>query len=254
MLLSGVALQTAYTDYSILSENFPYEALHKLSMYSLDYYKSLIQHPSFIRFYGESTPIDVLELSKIGSRPARRTGTRSLNDLRAIPWVFSWNQSRFNLTGWFGIGYALERLKEEEPDKYADLRKNSDSWPLLRYTLIQVESSLLNADPDLMKAYADLVTEKSVKEDIMNIILHEYQRSMDGIATMFELDRQTRRISHLDGLQRRRNALDSLHKMQLANLKKWRSVKDQSSPEAEYLVKRLLEITTALAGGLKNTG
>jgi phosphoenolpyruvate carboxylase len=254
MLLSGVTLQTAYSEYPILSENFPYEALEKLSKYSLDYYKSLIQHPSFIRFYGEATPIDVLELSKIGSRPARRTGTRSLNDLRAIPWVFSWNQSRFNLTGWFGIGYALDRLKEEESVKYAELRKNADFWPLLRYILIQVETSLLNADPEFMKAYADLVTEKSVKEDIMTIILQDYQRSMDAIAKMFETERQTRRISHLDGLQRRRNALDYLHKMQLANLKKWRSVKDQTSPEADYLVKRLLEITTALAGGLKNTG
>jgi phosphoenolpyruvate carboxylase len=254
MLLSGVALQTAYFEHSLLTENFPQEALQKLSTYSFDFYKSLIKHPSFIQFYGEATPIDVLELSKIGSRPARRTGTRTLEDLRAIPWVFSWNQSRFNLTGWFGIGYALEKLQKEEPQYYDELRNNADSWPLLRYILIQVETSLLIADPELMQSYADLVTDDRIKEDIMAIVLQEYRRSMDGIDRMFEKERETRRISHLDVLQRRKNALTALHKMQLVNLEKWRDTKDQSSPEADYLVKRLLEITTALSGGLKNTG
>ncbi|MFD2203071.1 phosphoenolpyruvate carboxylase [Shivajiella indica] len=254
MLLSGVALQTAYFEYSLPSESYPVESIQKLSLYSLEYYKSLIKHPSFIQFYGEATPIDVLELSKIGSRPARRTGTRTLEDLRAIPWVFSWNQARFNLTGWFGIGFALEKLQDEEPELYEALRKNADSWPLLRYIFIQVETSLLVADRDIMHAYADLVSDKKIKEGIMPIILEEYQRSLDGIAKMFEKERETRRISHLDSLQRRRNALNALHKMQLSNLKNWRSLKDHASPEADYLVKRLLEITTALASGLKSTG
>jgi phosphoenolpyruvate carboxylase len=254
MLLSGVTLQTAYYEYPLPLENYPIEAIQKLSIYALEYYKSLIKHPSFIQFYGEATPIDVLELSKIGSRPARRTGTRTLEDLRAIPWVFSWNQARFNLTGWFGIGYALEKLQKEEPILYEDLRQNADAWPLLRYIFIQVETSLLVADPEIMKSYSNLVSDKKIKEDIMSIILTEYQRSLDWIAKMFETDRQTRRVSHLDALQRRKNALIALHNIQLTNLQKWRSVKDQSTPEADHLVNRLLEITTALAGGLKSTG
>ena len=76
-------------------------------------YREFLDNPDFIEFFSHATPIDVLEQSKIGSRPARRTGKRSLNDLRSIPWVFSWNQSRYNLTGWFGTGQALKQFENE---------------------------------------------------------------------------------------------------------------------------------------------
>ena len=79
---------------------------------SFEHYKDFIDTPGFIDFYNKATCIDLLEKSKIGSRPARRSGVRTLSDLRAIPWVFSWNLSRFTITGWYGIGEALKKLKE----------------------------------------------------------------------------------------------------------------------------------------------
>jgi len=104
MLLSGTALQAGYRHFDCEQPDYPIAAVEKLSEISQHKYQELIEHPDFIRFYSEVTPIDVLEQSKIGSRPSRRTGKRSLADLRAIPWVFSWKQCRFNITGWYGIG------------------------------------------------------------------------------------------------------------------------------------------------------
>lgn len=254
MLLSGITLQTAYYHYPEKDSNFPEKALEKLANYAFSHYRSLVEHPKFVEFYGEATPIDVLEMSKIGSRPARRTGTRTLADLRAIPWVFSWNQSRFNLTGWFGIGFALEKMKKEDPELYTSLRDLTDVWPLLRYVLIQVETNVMTADEDWMKTYATKVQDSTTKEAILGIILEEYHKSLDEIGQMFEQSRDKRRVSQLDNMRRRKLALDELHKLQLDKLSLWRLEKDTASPQSEALVKKLLEITTALASGLKNTG
>lgn len=254
MLLSGVALQTGYALYPAALPDYPVKALSLLSGYALEHYKKLIKHPSFIAFYGEATPIDVLELSKIGSRPARRTGTRTLSDLRAIPWVFSWSQSRFNLTGWFGMGTALKKLREAHPEEYGQLKAFANTWPLLRYILIQLETNLMNAHPGLMRAYADLVKDESVRKSIYDLILSEHTESLDEVAAMFDRPREKRRVSQLDNLQRREKALLALHRLQIENLEIWRKKKESGSEEADLLVKRLLGITTALASGLKNTG
>ena len=81
---------------------------------SREVYEGLLRAPDFMEFYSQATPIDALEQSSIGSRPSRRTGQRTLADLRAIPWVFSWNQSRFYLPGWYGVGSALAKLREAD--------------------------------------------------------------------------------------------------------------------------------------------
>ncbi|EOZ98781.1 Phosphoenolpyruvate carboxylase [Indibacter alkaliphilus LW1] len=254
MLLSGMLLQTAYTLYPKQPNGYPLEALRSLSDHSLQYYRKLIEHPSFIAFYGQATPIDVLEMSKIGSRPARRTGARSLSDLRAIPWVFSWSQSRFNITGWYGIGHALMYLREENSKVYQQLQDNADSWPLLRYILIQVETNLMNADLSIMKAYSELVSDEKLRLDISANLIEEYHRSLDEIQKMFGRPREVRRTSQIDNMKRRSNALQALHELQIHELKAWRQIKGNNTEDSEKMIKRLLEITTALASGLKNTG
>lgn len=252
MLLSGTALQTGYKLFPGQTASYPVSSLEKLAEYAQEKYQELIKHPSFLEFYGEATPIDVLELSKIGSRPARRSGMRTLSDLRAIPWVFSWNQSRFNITGWFGIGHALEKMRSEEPEKYRNLQEYAEQWPLLRYVLIQVETNLMNAEPSIMDDYAGLVKDEEIRSEITKIIKTEHGESLKQIGALFEKDRMVRRQSLLDNLSRRSGALDALHRLQIENLRQWRT-KEHKEEEAP-LVTRLLEITTALASGLKNTG
>lgn len=250
MLFSGTALQTAYTLFPKKIPDFPTEALQQLSEFAQNHYQKLIRHPDFLEFYGEATPIDVLELSKIGSRPARRTGKRSLEDLRAIPWVFSWSQSRFNLTGWYGIGSSIKTIRESHPDHYEKLQANTQSWPLLRYILIQVETNLLNADQEIMNLYASLVENRDTGVTFTKWIMDEHQLSLEEIGRLLGQERERRRVGLLDSINRRKNALHGLHQLQLKNLKLWRASKEPESP----LVTRLLKITTALASGLKNTG
>ncbi|MFO7721081.1 MAG: phosphoenolpyruvate carboxylase [Gillisia sp.] len=251
MLLSGTALQTGYSSFPQRTTTYPVAALRKLAQFSQEKYQDLIHHPSFLEFYGDATPIDVLELSKIGSRPARRTGTRNLGDLRAIPWVFSWSQSRFNITGWFGIGYALQKLKKEDNESYMQLREFAEKWPLLRYILIQVETNLMNASPAVMSLYAELVKDENVRQEFTDIIKTEHSESLNQIDAMFDMNREERRISLLDNLSRREDALLALHHLQIKNLGLWRGSKNR---DESSLVTLLLEITTALASGLKNTG
>lgn len=253
MLLSGTALQTSHSLFPPAAISYPVAALKQLASYSREKYRELIDHPNFLEFYGDATPIDVLELSKIGSRPARRTGTRTLADLRAIPWVFSWNQSRFNVTGWFGIGHALERLKRENNEMYCQLKDFSEEWPLLRYILIHVETNLMNADPHFMDAYATLVKDGQVRKELTEIIKAEHNEALHQVGSMFKANRVERRQSLLDNLYRRKNSLDALHHLQIKNLNEWRNRKGKEEGDQE-IITRLLEITTALAGGLKNTG
>ncbi|NHE56034.1 phosphoenolpyruvate carboxylase [Cyclobacterium sp. GBPx2] len=250
MLFSGTALQTSYSLFPEKIPDFPMDALEKLSTIAQNHYQELVRHPDFLEFYGQATPIDVLELSKIGSRPSRRSGKRSLDDLRAIPWVFSWSQSRFNLTGWYGIGTAFEQLKRNQSEAYEQLKSNAETWPLLRYILIQVETNLLNADEEIMNQYAGLVANRETGVKFTKSIMEEHKLALQHIGELLGKEREERRAGLLDSIVRRKNALHGLHQLQLKNLKNWRDSKEIDSP----LVTRLLKITTALASGLKNTG
>lgn len=254
MLLSGTALQTAYT-YSIKNRpDYPYDAVKKLAELSLKKYQELIKKPGFIDYYGQATPIDLLERSRIGSRPARRTGQRSLDDLRAIPWVFSWNQSRFNLTAWFGAGYALQTLKNEHPELFSQLKEFSHKWPFLRYTLIHIETNLLNADESLMEQYANLVEDPKLKEDFTSMIMEEYHKAKEELIALMGEESENRRHSLLDNIDKRKNALNILHKLHIEQLKDWRKLSEAEKASKEYLLDRLLMLTTALSAGLKSTG
>jgi len=231
-----------------------YQIMDRLDTYSRKAYRQLLDHPSFIPFYSHATPIDVLEQSKIGSRPARRTGQRSLNDLRSIPWVFSWNQSRFNLTGWFGIGTALGRLREEEPESYEQLHQLAEDWPFLKYRLIQIETNLLNTDKEIMNAFAGLVPDAEVREALMALILEDYEAAHDQIEDLMGTPTQERRISRMENLRLRRDALGMLHELQLRYIREWREAREKDSEQADRLLGKLLLLVNALSGGLKSTG
>ncbi|EON77903.1 Phosphoenolpyruvate carboxylase [Lunatimonas lonarensis] len=254
MLLSGTALQTGMTLFPPAAADFPESALRQLAKFSNEHYTNLIKHPSFLAFYSEATPIDALELSKIGSRPARRTGTRTLADLRAIPWVFSWSQSRFNLTGWYGLGTALMSLRTQHSGQYEELKKQADSWPFLRYVLIQLETNVMTADTSLMQEYAKLVGDEAIRKELLSEILEEHTRCLSELDRLFPAPREHRRQGQLHSMNRRAVPLRLLHQMQIHYLKEWRTKQVEKGINDELLVTRILEITTALANGLKNTG
>jgi phosphoenolpyruvate carboxylase len=256
MLLAGVAKQSVPIVNAQEPAILPVAEMESLAAFAFAHYRRLVEHEGFIGFYSKATPIDVLEQSKIGSRPARRTGQRSLNDLRAIPWVFSWSQARFNLTGWYGLGTALAQLQKQQPEGWQALKAAVDSWPFLKYTLIQVETNLLNADTEWMEAFAQLDENEANRQAIMQMLLADLQAGLQQIGLLLGSPAQSRRTTQLENIQLRSRVLGCLHQLQLQYLRKWRKVKDEANCEAEAsaLLQQLLMLVNAISAGLKHTG
>ncbi len=253
MFISGTARQAMFANGQRENQSL-YPIMDRLVAATRQEYRELLDHPDFIEFYSHATPIDVLEQSKIGSRPARRTGSRTLDDLRSIPWVFSWSQSRFNLTGWFGTGAALKQLKEKHPEEYARLQEAADQWPLLKYQLIQIETNLLDADPSIMQAFADLVPDGAVRSDLMTLILKDYEEGRQQIEHLLGAPAAERRIAQMENVKLRGGALSILHRMQISSIQKWRASKAVNTEESDQLLFKLLLLVNAISGGLKGTG
>ncbi len=254
MMIAGVAKSTMLTQLEQSeSDDKRYGIMEKLAKMSQEQFRKLVEHPGFIHFYSKATPIDVLEQSKIGSRPARRSGKRSLSDLRAIPWVFSWNQSRFGLTGWFGVGTALKRLFEESKEEFESLLPEVEKWPFLKYSLISIETNLLNADSEIMKKFADLVEEDEVRTQIMDMLLEDHGDGLHYIAKLLGAPASERRLAQIDNIHLRGDALTTLHQIQIDYLKQWRN-NEQGEKVSEELLEKLLLLVNAISGGLRNTG
>jgi len=226
-----------------------------LADFSKHEYQDLVRSDGLLEYWSQATPIDILERSTIGSRPSRRTGKRSLEDLRAIPWVFSWNQARHYLPGWFGIGTALERLRTDHPKEYETLRKRGVKWAFLRHVLYNAETSLVSADPELMAAYAELVKSKRVREKVYSRIHAEWQRTDREIDALFGAARAVRRPRMLKTVGLRASGLKHLHAHQIDLLRQWRRLEDQGKKrDADNLLPSLLLTVNAIASGLRTTG
>jgi len=206
-------------------------------------YRRLIETDGFVKFFRQATPIDAIEQTQLGSRPSRRTGAGTLDDLRAIPWVFSWSQARFHLPGWYGVGTALDWLRRENPEDWQRLRKHVRVWPFLSYLLHNAEASLKMASPDLMRLYASLAEDKS----LLGPIVDEYDLSKSVIEELLG-DSATRRARLALAIQLRKGALDQLHHEQVRLLRLWRR-----EPGEDTLTALLLTIN-AIGMGQKMTG
>ncbi len=227
--------------------------LEKLSRYSKKHYENLVKEDGFIHFFRECTPIDAIETSKIGSRPAKRTGADTLEDLRAIPWVFSWSQARFHMTSWYGIGTALEQLKLEEPDSYREFKEAIQKDAFIRYVLTNVDTSLAATDRDIMKAYAELVGDEKLREKFINLFLRELDKTQAHMLELLGRGIESRRINHHFSNKLRASVMEVLHERQISLLKKWRNRREKDQSDNEIHTELMLTIN-ALAGAMRNTG
>lgn len=226
-----------------------------LAKKSADVYSALLHTPNFMDFYSQATPIDIIENSRHGSRPSRRTGKRSLGDLRAIPWVFSWNQSRFYLPGWYGVGSALENIRVTNSEVFALLQEEVKNWNFWRHFLLNVETSIYSANPDWMCKYASLVESETVRKTFLDMILREYYLTKKILEQIFGSDIQKRRSKMLESIDLRRRGLSILHEIQVESLRDWRNLlKQERNEEADKMLNTLLLTVNAIAGGLKTTG
>jgi phosphoenolpyruvate carboxylase len=255
LLIAGTAGAT------LLQENYP--RLHHplegvmddLLEFSREAYRDLLETDGFLDFFQEATPIDVIESSRIGSRPSRRSGRRTLSDLRAIPWVFSWSQSRFFLSSWYGVGSAFSRLREEHPEVFDGLCKENLKWHPFHYLTSNVATSLAMVDEEVMTAYAYLVKNEVVRDRMLHKIREEYRRSRDMLEALYDGPLEERRAKVQQSIELRRNGLRTLHRQQLDLLPKWRELQAAEQPEeAEKLLLPLLITVNAIASGLRTTG
>jgi len=253
-LSSGMAKHIVKNKNLAPRPHYPVASMNLLAQKSFEHYRDLIETPGFIGFYGKATCIDVLEKSKIGSRPARRTGNRTLNDLRAIPWVFSWNLSRISLTGWYGLGEALKWLKTEKPEDYDCLKQAIEHWDFLKFLLIQTETNLILSSMPIMKHYADLDEDVTERDLFMGKIYADHQNGFEQIEALFAAPAAARRSGQYDNLIWRNEKLAVLHGLHTRFLKQWRAMPNEESAEKNTLLNKLLTIINALSSGLKNTG
>ncbi len=223
------------------------DLIPQLAKWSTTAYRDLLETDGFISFYRQATPIDALEQTQMGSRPSRRTGTASLDDLRAIPWVFSWTQSRFYLPGWYGVGSALDQLYKEQPEDFQRLADTIAESTLPRYIFTSVETNLMSANLELMSAYASLVKEDDLRKTFMDKIENEFQLARTHLGKLFPRPIEVRRPRYAKTLHLRDQPLRILHQQQVELLRSWRETD-------EDITRDLIFSISAIASGLRTTG
>ncbi len=231
------------------------ESLDALSQESDQAYRRLLDADGFIDFYRSVTPIDALETGVFGSRPSRRTGKKaSLNDLRAIPWVFSWTQARFYLPGWYGVGSGLEAIGEKA---YLNIKEHLPKFDFLRYVFTNIESSLASANMETMKGYAELCPDPELRKRLLTQILDEYDKTRSLVHDLFGREFDSRRPRMEKTLAVREVPLAVLHKQQINLLKNWRAAGSPVETENGRFDRNFLALQltiNAISSGLRETG
>ena len=254
LMIAGNTLNTLLHQTGNSNENQAEEILEYMGNESFKIYSELLKNEDFLEFYQQATPIDVIEESKIGSRPARRTGKRTFSDLRAIPWVFSWGQSRYHITSWYGVGSTLEKLQNEYPEKYMQLKELIRTDQFVRYILTNIDTSLATTDEEIMKIYAGLVENPKVRDNILELLLKELEKTRSLMKELLGRPVYERRKNHYYSTALRAEALDVLHKNQVKQLSSWRNNKKTGEAEKKELLNQLLISVNAIANAMGTTG
>jgi len=227
------------------------EALDRMSNVAEQAYRELVyQTPGFIQFWQEATPLDEIKRLHIGSRPAARGADPGVVKIRAIPWVFSWMQSRFNLPGWYSLGTGLKAISDSKL-----LQEMYAGWPFFQTMLDNTEISLLKADLEIADLYVDLVSDRELGHTLYATIRDEYKRtremvlSISGHTALLEQEPLTQNAVHL-----RNPYIDPLNYLQVETLRRLRALPDANSPEADALREVVFLTINGIAAGLKNTG
>lgn len=230
------------------------EILEFLATETKKRYQELMNEEGFIPYFRQATPIDAIENSKIGSRPAKRTGAQSLSDLRAIPWVFSWSQARCHMTSWYGIGSTLESLENTRPEAYQQFKEATSTDPFIRYVLTNVDTSLAATEEEVIASYANLVDDEALKDKFLNMFLDELKLTKRHLNHLLERPLEERRKNHYYSNQLRSEMMKKLHENQVRLLGEWRILKKEENADIGATQTSLMLTINALAGAMRNTG
>ncbi|MCM0081836.1 phosphoenolpyruvate carboxylase [Geomonas sp. Red32] len=227
------------------------ETMERLSATSYRFYRERIaENPDIIPYLEQATPLLEFELAKIGSRPAKRSASRDLGELRAIPWGFGWMQSRLVIPGWFGIGHALETFVAEEKDGLAVLQEMLAKMPIFHDMIRNVELALTKVDLPLARLYAELVPDAALRERVFDMVVEEYQRTRRLVLTVTGQRELLEGSPSLARSLRLRNPyVDPLSMIQIEMLRRKREGKGDGKPDFV-----LAATINGIASGLRNTG
>ncbi len=256
--LMAATIEATLTDHESAVE--PAEVFHpvmdRLSALAFVAYRALVyETPGFTQYFHESTPLSEIATLNIGSRPSSRASSGRIEDLRAIPWVFSWAQCRVLLPGWYGFGSAVDAWLDENPDGMETLQRMARTWPFFRMLLSNMDMVLGKSDMAVASRYAELVTDVALREQIFGTIEAEWHRTR---RVLLAITGQPRLFGDNADLERsfanRVPYMDPLNHLQIALLRRHRAAAaGEASPE--HRIERGIHLTiNGISAGLRNSG
>ncbi|WP_372912005.1 phosphoenolpyruvate carboxylase [Salinigranum sp.] len=219
------------------------DAMDTMAAAARQEYRDLLESDGFVSYFEQATPITVIEDLNLGSRPASRSGERTVEDLRAIPWVFSWTQSRCILPGWYALASGIDAFLEE--GDVETLREMYDEWPFFRTALDRATLSLARTDFEIAAEYANLA-DADLRESFFPRLADEYDRSVDHALAICGRDSLLQRDWLEESLTRRNPYVDPLNLLQTHLLAQ--THRTQSEEQTLRLTVK------GIAAGMKNTG
>ncbi|WP_298482879.1 phosphoenolpyruvate carboxylase [uncultured Chloroflexus sp.] len=228
-------------------------AMEQMATTARTAYRRLVyEDPDFLTYFRNATPVAEFNRLRIGSRPVSRRKSDRIEDLRAIPWVFSWMQSRHTIPGWFGLGSALEQFAKADPNHIHLLRAMYRHWPFFTTLLDNAQMIMLKADLGIARRYAELVPNQAIAERIFLQIEREFHRTARMICQITEYNDLLDNQPVLQRAIRQRNPyIDPLSYIQIELLRRLREAPPEAQGELETV---LLMSINGIAAGLKNTG
>lgn len=237
--------------------------MEHLSQAAFSKYRGLVEKPEFLQYFHDATPLDHISLLNIGSRPTRRRASRDISNLRAIPWVFAWTQSRVNLPSWYGVGTALagwvagtlpgiETMGGDATQRLARLSEMYQNWPFFRTVLDNVQMGLCKGDMPIASLYAEL-TDAETRAAVFGDLQDEYERTKQLTLQITGYEELLDNESWLQRSIKLRNPyVDPMNYIQVAALAQLRAQPD--APNAQALREAVLLSVNGVAAGLQNTG
>jgi phosphoenolpyruvate carboxylase len=235
------------------------DAAAAISVASMAAYRKLVyETPGFTDYFFSATPIREIAELNIGSRPASRKATRAIEDLRAIPWSFSWGQCRVALPGWCGFGSAIENFLGKVPaqrkERLVLLQRMHKQWPFFRTLLSNLDMVLAKSDLGIAERYVDLVEDRKLGRKIFGLIQAEWQRTSDAVSLITgEKHRLASNPSLARSIEHRFPYLDPLNHLQVELMRRYRQ-RREGDPANERVQRGIHISINGVAAGLRNTG
>jgi len=231
------------------------EYMRQMSEKAMRKYQDLVfRDPGFLAFFRESTPLPEIGELNIGSRPSKRKNSDRFEDLRAIPWVFAWTQSRYLFPAWYGAGTGLKSFIDEGEDRLGILQEMYANWSFFRGLIDNLQMALAKADLLISREYADMVKDAEARKRIFKEIEDEYRLTGELILKITGQDEILDNVPIIQESIRLRNPyVDPLSYFQVRLLKELRAVRERGEDDPELLREVLLTIN-GIAAGLRNTG